>query len=138
MVSPAQLFSSQVVPGSKTLGEVQESSGGLAAYLCGANMTKKSMTRLRVFMRSLAAYSVASYVLGFGDRHNDNVMLHRATGGFTRRCNHKQQTVASHASVADNGTCSSLTRCLLVVALPLFKVASFTSTSGTVLEFGQP
>ena len=35
------------------------------------------------FRKSLAAVSVAAFVLGLGDRHNDNIML---TGSFFRPC----------------------------------------------------
>ena len=54
-----------------------DSGGGAPA---AGQADSADVARLRVFLRSLAAYSVASYVLGFGDRHNDNVMVHRETG----------------------------------------------------------
>ena len=37
------------------------------------------------FLYTVAAYCVASYVLGFGDRHDDNVMVTK-DGTYTRRC----------------------------------------------------
>lgn len=76
----------EVVQNSATTAAVAKESGygargafkedPLKNWLLKHNPTKEQWdAALRNFIRSCAAYCVATYVLGIGDRHNDNVMV---------------------------------------------------------------
>ena len=60
--------------GGGTLGALRERP--LKEYLLDHNKDEEQWHAvLENFTFSLAAYSVATYMLGVGDRHNDNIML---------------------------------------------------------------
>jgi len=75
----------QVMEGASTKGSIQRDYGGrvgafkqdvILRFLEDKNPGKEELKKaLKNYQRSLAGYCVASYILGIGDRHSDNVML---------------------------------------------------------------
>ncbi len=75
----------EIVLDSDTVSNIQVKSGGssaafrdqpLADWLRQHNPTDDGYEKaLSNFLKSCAGYCVATYVLGIGDRHNDNIML---------------------------------------------------------------
>eukprot|EP01129_Flabellula_baltica_P007522 TRINITY_DN2937_c0_g1_i3.p1 TRINITY_DN2937_c0_g1~~TRINITY_DN2937_c0_g1_i3.p1 ORF type:complete len:1179 (-),score=257.23 TRINITY_DN2937_c0_g1_i3:21-3557(-) len=75
----------QVVKNSKTIAKIQKEAGGatkvfnkkpLKNWLESMNPDPEQMnSAVDAFVRSSAAYCVATYVIGIGDRHNDNIMV---------------------------------------------------------------
>jgi phosphatidylinositol-4,5-bisphosphate 3-kinase len=73
----------EIVPESCTLAEVHKWAGGQRAVFSERTLLqwlKANATCDRAvdnFIRSCAGYSIATYVLGVADRHNDNIMMRR-------------------------------------------------------------
>jgi len=75
----------EVVPNSKTNAKIQKEAAGasgaflktpLARWLQSENQEEADYAEaVSKFIVSCAGYCVASYVLGLGDRHNDNIMI---------------------------------------------------------------
>lgn len=75
----------EVVMNSRTTADIQTKYGGrlgalmetpINAYLQEHNKDRTSLEKaIENFVRSCAGYCVATYVLGIGDRHNDNIMV---------------------------------------------------------------
>ena len=75
----------EVVRNAASIADIQKSAGGAAAafqktplqrWLRQHNPSEEQYrAAVHKFTYSCAGYSVASYILGLGDRHNDNIMV---------------------------------------------------------------
>jgi phosphatidylinositol-4,5-bisphosphate 3-kinase len=78
----------EVVLNTATLAKIQKEKGGgatgafknstLLEYLKEHNDAASLDQAIDVFTKSCAGYCVATYVLGIGDRHSDNIMLSKS------------------------------------------------------------
>lgn len=64
----------EMVPNAKTLFEILKSSK-IHQHLVNFNGERQVDDVLTTYMRSLAAWTVITYLLGVGDRHMDNIMI---------------------------------------------------------------
>jgi len=68
----------EIVEDSYTIYDIKNNfRTGLQSFILNMNRHEKVETVLDRFLDSLAFYSVATYLLGIGDRHLDNIMVHR-------------------------------------------------------------
>jgi phosphatidylinositol-4-phosphate 3-kinase len=75
----------QVVQNARTAAQIQKEHSGvigavksspLKNWIREKNPSEEAWLRsVENFLRSLAGYCVGTYVLGIGDRHNDNIMI---------------------------------------------------------------
>ncbi len=114
----------EIIPNSATLAEIQTTFGGgvfgsfakspITQYLQAHNPTPESFAAsLDLFTRSVAASCVSSCVLGFGDRHNDNIMVSKSGQLFHIDFGH----FLGHTMLAPTGQRRERTRMVLTQAM---------------------
>eukprot|EP00750_Incisomonas_marina_P003362 INCI13080.3.p1 GENE.INCI13080.3~~INCI13080.3.p1 ORF type:complete len:1652 (-),score=267.90 INCI13080.3:98-5053(-) len=114
----------EIVPDSATLAEIQTTFGGgvfgsfaknpITQYLQSHNESPEAFAEsLDLFTRSVAASCVSSCVLGFGDRHNDNIMVTKSGQLFHIDFGH----FLGHTMLAPTGQRRERTRFVLTQAM---------------------
>ena len=71
----------EVVESSETINDIRKNNSSNSAilhYILGNNPQETVSSVSRKFINSLAIYSVITYLLGIGDRHLDNIMIHQS------------------------------------------------------------
>eukprot|EP00298_Acanthocystis_sp_HF-20_P016995 c21646_g1_i3.p1 GENE.c21646_g1_i3~~c21646_g1_i3.p1 ORF type:complete len:1154 (-),score=502.59 c21646_g1_i3:167-3628(-) len=74
----------EIVPNAVTYAKITKEAGGaievfnkqrVKEWITKTNPGKQSLAAIDNLIRSMAGYCVATYVLGIGDRHDDNIMF---------------------------------------------------------------
>ena len=68
----------EIVDDAETLFNLQNKyNTSILAYITNNNPTKTLQQLQSIFINSMAIYTVLSYLLGIGDRHLNNIMVHK-------------------------------------------------------------
>eukprot|EP01105_Mastigella_eilhardi_P005234 TRINITY_DN1698_c1_g2_i2.p1 TRINITY_DN1698_c1_g2~~TRINITY_DN1698_c1_g2_i2.p1 ORF type:complete len:805 (-),score=206.22 TRINITY_DN1698_c1_g2_i2:207-2405(-) len=72
----------EIVPDASTLGDIASNYETLTAYITFHQRHTVTEQWQQEFANSLAAYTMITYLLGIGDRHADNLMIHQSGAIF--------------------------------------------------------